>query len=58
MTSKWLWMSLVASALGIGAGVGADKLFAANEAKRDLKPTVSLPITRVVLFNSGAEDQE
>jgi hypothetical protein len=43
--------------LGIGVGVGADKLVeaAAPEAaaKQDLKPAVSLPITRVVLFNSG-----
>src|SRR5947209_2632896 len=43
----------VAGALGIGAGIGANELFAAGEAKQDLKPAVSLPITRVVLFNSG-----
>jgi hypothetical protein len=46
-------MAPVAGALGVGAGFGADNLFAANEAKQDLKPAVSLPITRVVLFNSG-----
>jgi hypothetical protein len=36
-------------------GIGADRLLEAapNEAKQDLKPAVSLPITRVVLFNSG-----
>ena len=41
--------------LGIGAGVGVDALLrrGAGEAKQDLKPAVSLPITRVVLFNSG-----
>src|SRR5262245_37112580 len=50
---KWLCVALVASILGIGAGVGVDKLFAAPEAKQDLKPATSLPITRVVLFNSG-----
>ena len=47
-------MAPIAGALGIGAGVGADELFAAgavNEAKQDVKPAVSLPITRVVLFN-------
>src|SRR5215831_12111183 len=57
MSSKWLLVAPVAGALGIGAGVvgvlGVDNLFAANEAKQDLKPAVSLPITRVVLFNSG-----
>src|SRR5215831_15604036 len=56
--AKWaLWGVPVAGALGIGAGivgvVGVDNLFAANEAKQDLKPAVNLPITRVVLFNSG-----
>ena len=42
--------------VGIGAGIGADQLLAAaapEEAKQDLKPAVTLPITRVVLFNSG-----
>jgi hypothetical protein len=43
----------VAAALGVGVGVGADTLLRANEAKQDLKPAVSLPLTRVVLFNSG-----
>jgi hypothetical protein len=42
--------------LGIGAAIGADKLLNANAAameKQEVKPAVSLPITRVVLFNSG-----
>ena len=53
MASKWLLVAPVASALGVGAGVGANELFAAGDAKQDLKPAVSLPLTRVVLFNSG-----
>src|SRR6266853_1687198 len=53
MASKWLLVAPVASALGVGAGIGANELFAAGEAKQDLKPATSLPITRVVLFNSG-----
>jgi hypothetical protein len=40
--------------LGVVAGVSADKfIIAAEAAKQDVKPAVSLPITRVVLFNSG-----
>ena len=53
MASKWLFVAPVAGALGVGAGIGANALFAANDAKQDLKPAVNLPITRVVLFNSG-----
>src|SRR4051812_28826512 len=60
MATKWLFAVPVAGAvgLGVGAGVGADKTLAgaadAPEAVRqDVKPSVSLPITRVVLFNSG-----
>src|SRR5207253_6776580 len=53
MASKWLLAAPVAGALGIGAGIGAHYVFAAGEAKQDLKPAVSLPLTRVVLFNSG-----
>ncbi|MCE9560477.1 MAG: DUF4139 domain-containing protein [Planctomycetes bacterium] len=58
MASKWLLLAPVAGAvgLGVGIGVGADKLVsAAPEAvvKQDVKPAVTLPITRVVLFNSG-----
>ncbi|QJW94271.1 DUF4139 domain-containing protein [Frigoriglobus tundricola] len=50
-SAKWLWGVPVVGA--VGAGVGVDALFAAGEAKQDLKPSVSLPLTRVVLFNSG-----
>ena len=50
-SAKWLWGVPVVGA--VGAGIGVDALFAAGEAKQDLKPAVSLPITRVVLFNSG-----
>ena len=57
MATKWLLAAPVAGAvaLGIGAGVGADKLVGAapEVVKQDVKPAVSLPITRVVLFNSG-----
>src|SRR5215471_14706228 len=55
MATKWLMVAPVAGALGIGAGIGADKLLgaAAGDAKQDVKPAVTLPITRVVLFNSG-----
>src|SRR5574338_1582151 len=56
MATKWLYVAPVASALGIGAGIGADQLLnaaAPGDAKDDLKPAVTLPITRVVLFNSG-----
>ncbi|MBA4189563.1 MAG: DUF4139 domain-containing protein [Planctomycetaceae bacterium] len=57
MASKWLLLAPVAGAVGLGVsiGVGADRLVgAAPEAvKQDVKPAVTLPITRVVLFNSG-----
>ncbi len=53
MLHKWLLVAPVAGAVGIGAGLGANGLFAAGEAKGDLKPSVSLPLARVVLFNSG-----
>ncbi|MCE9563699.1 MAG: DUF4139 domain-containing protein [Planctomycetes bacterium] len=58
MASKWLLLAPVAGAVGLGVsiGVGADKLVgAAPDAvvKQDVKPAVTLPITRVVLFNSG-----
>lgn len=49
---KWLWCAPVLGAVGLG--VGADRLLnAANEPKQDLKPATTLPIARVVLFNSG-----
>jgi hypothetical protein len=56
MATKCLFVAPVAGAVavGVGAGVGADKLIGAPEAaKQDVKPAVNLPITRVVLFNSG-----
>ncbi len=55
-TNKWLMVAPLAGALGVGAGIGADKLLGAaapGESKQDVKPAVTLPITRVVLFNSG-----
>src|SRR5579872_6100302 len=58
MARKWLLAAIMAgtACLGVGAAIGADKLFAASAeaaGKQDVKPAVSLPITRVVLFNSG-----
>src|SRR6266496_3748546 len=56
MATKWLFIAPVAGALGIGAGIGFDQLLSAaapGDAKQDVKPAVTLPITRVVLFNSG-----
>src|SRR5215831_7677062 len=53
-TRKLLWGLPVAGA--VAAGVGADRWLAAEaaaEGKQDLKPAVNLPMTRVVLFNSG-----
>jgi hypothetical protein len=51
---KLLWSLPLAGA--IGAGALADRWLAAEalaDAKQDLKPAVTLPITRVVMFNSG-----
>jgi hypothetical protein len=57
MTTKWLLLALIPGTvcLGVTMGVGADKLLVAADAvaKQDVKPAVTLPITRVVLFNSG-----
>ena len=56
MRKKWCLVAFAAVGLGVGAGVGADRLLNAAEAvaaKQDVKPAVTLPITRVVLFNSG-----
>ena len=56
MATKWLYVAPVAGALGIGAGIGMDSLLnaaAPGDARQDVKPAVTLPITRVVLFNSG-----
>src|SRR5437764_614636 len=54
MTRKQhMWCAPVVG-LGIAAGASADKLIGAPEAaKQDVKPAVNLPVTRVVLFNSG-----
>ena len=52
LNRKLLWSLPVAGA--IAAGVGVDRWMAiAAEGKQDLKPAVNLPMTRVVLFNSG-----
>ncbi|HEX4610682.1 MAG TPA: DUF4139 domain-containing protein [Urbifossiella sp.] len=51
---KLLWSVPLAGA--IGGGVATDRWLAAEaaaEGKQDLKPAVTLPISRVVLFNSG-----
>ena len=51
---KLMWGVPLAGA--IGAGALADRWLAAEaraDAKQDLKPAVTLPITRVVMFNSG-----
>jgi hypothetical protein len=49
---KLLWGLPVAAA--VGTGIGVDHWLAnAAEGKQDLKPAVNLPMTRVVLFNSG-----
>ena len=41
-------------ALAVAAGFGVDRWLAvAADGKQDLKPAVALPMTRVVLFNSG-----
>src|SRR5215510_15053937 len=53
LSPKWLWSIPVIGAVGLGFGVDQFVLKAANEVKQDLKPATSLPITRVVLFNSG-----
>src|SRR5262245_48646175 len=42
--------------LGIATGIGADTLLSAaapEAARQEVKPAVSLPLSRVVLFNSG-----
>jgi hypothetical protein len=57
MSKKWLLLAPVIGAVGAGiaVGVGTDRSVAAADeaAKQDVKPAVTLPITRVVLFNSG-----
>ncbi|MCS7020830.1 MAG: DUF4139 domain-containing protein, partial [Gemmataceae bacterium] len=51
---KWYWLAGV-SLLGLACGVACDQLTAtaAPAANPEVKPAVQLPITRVVLFNSG-----
>ena len=57
MSKKWLFLAPVVGAIGVGVsvGVGTNTLISAADAvaKQDVKPAVTLPITRVVLFNSG-----
>lgn len=61
MSKQWLVIAPLAGAvgLGVGAGLGANYLLspaaAAPEAaaRQDLQPAINLPISRVVLFNSG-----
>jgi hypothetical protein len=56
-SKKWLLVAPVLGAVGLGVslGVGADRFLEAADvgAKQELRPAVTLPITRVVLFNSG-----
>ena len=52
MLKKLLLVAPVAGAIGVGFGIDSF-LHAAAENKQDLKPAVSLPISRVVLMNSG-----
>ncbi len=50
--NRWLLVAPVAGAVGVG--LSAEHLFSANEKKQDdPKPAVTLPITQVVMFNSG-----
>src|SRR5580692_1551657 len=57
MKKQWLMVLPIAGAVGVGVvtGLGTDHLLSAADvvAKQDVKPAVTLPITRVVLFNSG-----
>src|SRR3954469_4949830 len=48
---KAMWGLPVAGAAGLG--VWMDRLDAVAADKQDVKPAVTLPMTRVVLFNSG-----
>ena len=50
--TRWLMVAPLAGAVGVG--LSAESLFSANEKKQDdPKPAVTLPITQVVMFNSG-----
>src|SRR6476646_8494239 len=48
---KAMWGLPVAGAAGLG--VWMDRLDAVAADKQDVKPAITLPVTRVVLFNSG-----
>ena len=50
--NRWLLVAPLAGAVGVG--LSAEYLFSANEKKNeDPKAAVTLPITQVVMFNSG-----
>ena len=50
--NRWLLVAFLAGAVGVG--ISAEYLFSANEKKNeDPKAAVTLPITQVVMFNSG-----
>ena len=49
---KLLWLLPVLGAAGIGVYVGQPKSMTAA-AKQELAPATSLPMSQVVLFNSG-----
>jgi hypothetical protein len=57
MRKQWLLLAPLTGVVGVGisVGVGTDELLGAADAvaKQDVKPAITLPITRVVLFNSG-----
>jgi hypothetical protein len=48
---KLLWS--VPAAAAVAGAVTVDRWLEAADAKQDLKPAVNLPLTRIVLFNSG-----
>ena len=58
MNAKWSVLAPVGAGVvgfGVMAGLGTEHVLRAADAvaRQDLKPAVTLPITRVVLFNSG-----
>ncbi len=50
---SWLMAVPVAAAAAAGLGLFADSLVGANKQDGDPKPAVRLPLTQVVMFNSG-----